>query len=400
MLARGPQREQVPTKVRTEGSIDHLKVRLVQDDEAGLVLAEELKGQRRVAVDLEAAGFHRYSDEVRLVQLSSTKQTYIVDPMAFDVSDVLRPTLEDPSVQVLIHGGDYDVRLLDRDLDIHPTNLFDTQVAASLIGEPSVGLAALLEKYCDVSLSKKYQRADWAQRPLPEELVVYAAADTRYLHTLVDLLEEKLAALGRASWAKEEFSLLETVRWDDDSETDMVSKVKGARTLPPLKLEALREALAWRDEIAQQRDRALFRVVGDPVLMTIVNEEPSSVAELGKVKGINPKLAERQGAKLLTRLRSVRDLPEDEILPFPRPRKRGPGRPTPEEEEWANRIKKVRGECAEELGIERGLLLPNAVIFDIARRAPIDAGQLDETEGIRRWQIEAVGDAVLAVMSG
>ena len=400
MLARGPQREQVPTKVRTEGSIDHLKVRLVQDDEAGLVLAEELKGQRRVAVDLEAAGFHRYSDEVRLVQLSSTKQTYIVDPMAFDVSDVLRPTLEDPSVQVLIHGGDYDVRLLDRDLDIHPTNLFDTQVAASLIGEPSVGLAALLEKYCDVSLSKKYQRADWAQRPLPEELVVYAAADTRYLHTLVDLLEEKLAALGRASWAKEEFSLLETVRWDDDSETDMVSKVKGARTLPPLKLEALREALAWRDEIAQQRDRALFRVAGDPVLMTIVNEEPSSVAELGKVKGINPKLAERQGAKLLTRLRSVRDLPEDEILPFPRPRKRGPGRPTPEEEEWANRIKKVRGERAEELGIERGLLLPNAVIFDIARRAPIDAGQLDETEGIRRWQIEAVGDAVLAVMSG
>ncbi len=185
-----------------EGYIEHLKVRLVEDDEAGLALAEELRAEVRIAIDLEAAGFHRYSDEVRLIQLTSTDRTYVIDPMAFDLSGVLRPALEDPSVQVLIHGGDYDVRLLDRDLDIHPTNLFDTQIAASLTGEPSVGLAALLEKYCSVSLSKKHQRADWAKRPLTEELVEYAAADTRYLHSLADVLEENLENLGRSSWAR------------------------------------------------------------------------------------------------------------------------------------------------------------------------------------------------------
>ncbi len=382
-----------------EGSIERLKVRLVEDGEAGITLAEELREEVRIAIDLEAAGFHRYSDEVRLIQLSSTERTYVIDPMAFDLSGVLRPALEDPKVQVLIHGGDYDVRLLDRDLDIHPTNLFDTQIAASLTGEPSVGLAALLDKYCSVSLSKKHQRADWAKRPLTEELVEYAADDTRYLHTLADVLEAKLEELGRSSWAKEEFAALEAVRWTDDPETDPVAKVKGARSLPPRKLQALREALAWRDEIARHRDRALFRIAGDPALLTIVEEEPTSVAELRNVKGLNPRLVEQQGGRLLARLRSARELPDDQISPFPRPKERGPGRATPEEEVWANKIKKVRVDRAEELGIDRGLLLPNAVIYDIARRAPLDAAGLDATEGIRKWQIDAVGEAVLAVMN-
>ncbi len=399
MLAAGRTRIGTDHTMSMEGYIEHLKVRLVEDDEAGLALAEELEAEVRIAIDLEAAGFHRYSDEVRLIQLTSTERTYIVDPMAFDLSGALRPALEDPEDQVLIHGGDYDVRLLDRDLDIHPTNLFDTQIAASLTGEPSVGLAALLEKYCSVSLSKKHQRADWAQRPLTEELVEYAAADTRYLHTLADVLEAKLEELGRSSWAKEEFAALEAVRWSDDPDTDPVSKGKGARSLPPRKLEALREALAWRDELAQRRDRAPFRIAGDPALLAIVEGEPSSVAELRDVKGLNPRLVEQQGGRLLERLRSARDLPEDQIPPYPRPKERGPGRATPEEEAWANKIKKVRITRAEELGIDRGLLLPNAVIYDIARRAPVDATGLEVTAGMRKWQIDAFGDAILALMN-
>ena len=400
MLASGPASKDTDHFTSTEGYIEHLEVTLVEDDEAGLALAEALTAEVRIAIDLEAAGFHRYSDEVRLIQLSSTERTYVIDPMAFDLTGALRPALEDPSVQVLIHGGDYDVRLLDRDLDIHPTNLFDTQIAAALTGEPSVGLAALLEKYCSVSLSKKHQRADWAKRPLSDELIEYAAADTRHLHALAEVLETKLEEMGRSSWAKEEFAGLEAVRWSDDPETDPVAKVKGARSLPPHKLQALREALAWRDEIAQRRDRAPFRIAGDPALMTIIEEEPSSVAELGNVKGLNPMLVEQQGGRLLARLRSAGDLAEDQIAPYPKPKERGPGRPTPEEEAWAHKIKKVRVSRAEELGIDRGLLLPNAVIYDIARRAPLDAAALDATEGLRKWQRDAVGDAVLALMNG
>lgn len=373
---------------------------MVEDEGAGNELVRELEGELRIAVDLEAAGFHRYSDEVRLVQLSTPQHAYVIDPTAFDPRPALQPPLEDPAVEVLIHGGDYDLRLLDRDLDIRPTHLFDTQTAASLVGEPAVGLAALLQKYCGVSLSKKFQRADWAKRPLPPEMVEYAADDTRYLPALADIMRKRLAELERTSWAEEEFRALEKVRWDPTPEVDPVTRVKGARKLSPHDLQALREALAWRDEIARNRDRAPFRVAGDQALLAVIEEAPTSVEELGRVKGISPKLAQRQGRRLLERLRAARELPAERIEPYPRPAQRGPGRPTPEEEAWAEKLKKVRARRAEELRIERGLLLPNAIIMDLARRAPVDASGLRATEGLRRWQIEAVGDLVLAVMEG
>ena len=219
-----------------------------------------------MAVDLEAAGFHRYSDRVCLLQVTSGNQNFIVDTLAVDPSDVLRGPLESPTVTVLLHGGDYDLRLLDRDLDLHPVTLFDTQTAAALLGEPSLGLAALLKKYLDVHVSKKYQRADWAKRPLPDEMLDYAASDTRHLHQLADLLTERLDTLGRRSWAEEESALMETLRWHSDGEIDPVTKIKGVRKFELRDVALIREAWLWRDEIARARDRAPFRVAGDPAI--------------------------------------------------------------------------------------------------------------------------------------
>ena len=144
---------------------------LITDPRGVQELADALAGETRLAVDLEAAGFHRYSDRVCLVQVSSPDATYLVDPLAVDPAPALRGPLEAPDVRIIFHGGDYDLRLLDRDLDLHPVNLFDTQTAAALLGEPSLGLASLLETYFSVNLSKKHQRADWAKRPLSEEML-------------------------------------------------------------------------------------------------------------------------------------------------------------------------------------------------------------------------------------
>ena len=137
-----------------------MSLELIERAESLREVVDRLESIDRIAVDLEAAGFHRYSDRVCLVQLSTPDDTWVLDPLAVEVADALRPCLEDPGVQVLVHGADYDIRLLDRDFGIHPRSIFDTQVAASLLGEPSIGLAALLEKYVGVELSKKYQRAD------------------------------------------------------------------------------------------------------------------------------------------------------------------------------------------------------------------------------------------------
>ena len=197
-----------------------MAIRFISDASTLADLGTSLTGEARVAVDLEAAGFHRYSDRVCLLQVSTSNQDFVVDTLAVDPSDVLRDPLESPKVTILLHGGDYDLRLMDRDLDLHPVKLFDTQTAAALLGEPSLGLAALLEKFLDVHVSKKYQRADWAKRPLPAEMLNYAASDTRHLHELADLLAERLEAVGRRSWAEEEATLMEALRWNSDGEVD------------------------------------------------------------------------------------------------------------------------------------------------------------------------------------
>ena len=375
-----------------------MTIRLISDAASLPELGEGLAGESRLAVDLEAAGFHRYSDRVCLLQVSNCDQDFVVDTLAVDPSEVLRGPLESPSVTVLLHGGDYDLRLLDRDLDLHPVKLFDTQTAAALLGEPSLGLAALLEKYLDVRVSKKYQRADWAKRPLPDEMLDYAASDTRHLHELADLLTERLEALGRTSWAEEESTLMEALRWNADGDVDPVTKVKGMRDFELREVALLREAWFWRDEVARARDRAPFRVAGDPALLEVVRERPRDISALGRVGGFSPQLAERSGKELLDRLEQTDRLDDSKLVGYPRG-PAGPPRPTPEVEDIANRLKTIRNETAEALGIARGVLISNTVILEIARTQPSSVAELEGITGVRRWQAETMADRILAVFS-
>ncbi|MCK5651456.1 MAG: ribonuclease D [Gemmatimonadetes bacterium] len=351
----------------------------------------------RIALDCEAAGFHRYSDQLCLIQLSTTAGTVLIDTLAFDPAGVLREILENPATEVILHGADFDLRLLDRDLGIHVRGLIDTQISAALLGEPGIGLAPLVEKYLGVTLSKKYQRADWAERPLPEELLSYAASDTQHLHALADALLDRLEAAGRMSWAREEFELLEGIRWAQE-EVDPVTRVKGARDLTPRQLAALREALSWRDQLARARDRAPFRVVGDQVLLAIVVEPPKSASGLKEVKGFSPSLARQSGQTLLDRIRQVGSLPEGGLAPYPRPVQPGPGRPTPEEDILLNRLKGERNRRAEALEIERGTLLPNSVLLEVVRGEPSNLEELADIPGVKRWQIEEAGEALLRAL--
>lgn len=367
------------------------------DTEADLESARGLlEGHARVALDLEAAGFHRYSDRLSLVQLTAGSTTLLLDPFPLDLGAFLGPILEDPDVEVVMHGADYDLRLLDRDLGIRLTGLFDTQVAASLLGQDGLGLSSLLERYFDVRLSKKFQRADWAQRPLGEAMLEYAALDTKYLEGLADRLSEELDRAGRMEWAREEFRALESIRFEPPAEEDPVVRVKATRDLTPREIDRLRAALEWRDRIAKARDRAPFRIAHDGVLVEIARQSPRSLDELAGMGGLNDRLARSEGADLLQRLREVEARSEDAVKGYPRQR-RGPGRdrPTPEEEERLDRMKQARNQRAEELGIARGVLLPNSVLETLAKNPPQRSADVLAAPGIRRWQGQAVGEVIL-----
>jgi ribonuclease D len=373
------------------------------DDPTDLpMLRRALASEPWLALDCEAAGFHRYSDRLCLLQISTSSATYLVDTLAFDPGDSLRGPLEDPAIEVLMHGADYDLRLLDRDLGVGLRGLFDTQVAAALLGESSLGLAALLERHLGVKLSKKFQRADWARRPLPDDMLEYAASDTIYLHKLADLLRARLDEAGRRAWVLDECRFLEEARWESersDEIEDPVARVRGARDLTPREVAFLREALSWRDSVARTRDKAPFRIAGDQALLEVVVRRPGTPGQLAEVKGFSRALASQEGQDLLERMARVALLPEGEIVPYPRRARTGPSRLSPDAEERAVRLKEVRNRRADELGIDRGTLLPNAALFEIARREPRSRDELDTVPGLRRWQADAVGETLLATLN-
>src|SRR5256714_11170211 len=158
--------------------------------------------------------------------------------------------LEDKNVEVVFHDADYDLRLLHQDYGWHVTNIFDTRVAAQLLGIKSFGLAALLEQFFDVKLDKKHQRADWSMRPLPADMLEYAVQDTRFLLPLRDHMKSQLEHRGRWSWAQEEFARLEGTRWETETEMEGFLRMKGARDLTRRELAVLREVSNWRDKMA------------------------------------------------------------------------------------------------------------------------------------------------------
>lgn len=363
---------------------------------------EATGGTGELAVDCEAAGYHRYSDRLCLVQLATGGTTFVLDPLAVELEPVLRPVLEDPRRRVIMHGADYDLRLLRRDLRTAVTNLFDTQVAAALAGEPAVGLQALLERHMGVRVNKKFQRADWAARPLSREMIEYAADDTRHLAELASILEDKLSMLGRAAWAEEECRLLAKVATEPEpaaEEPDPVTRVKGAAKLDPRAVTALRRALQWRDEVARAMDRAPFRVASDAALVGVALARPVSVSALSAVRGFSPRFARTRSRSLLDAMKAVRRAPAEALAPYPRrPRTTGKARLGPEAEAAFERLKAVRNRVADELGLARGTVMSNHVLRRVAKAEPTSRAELETLPEVRRWQAEVLGGELLKAL--
>lgn len=350
-----------------------------------------------VAADTEAASFHRYKDRVFLVQLSTRSATAVIDPLAIADFTPFGTLLADPRVEKIFHDADYDLRTLDRDYGFRARHLFDTRIAAQLAGEPAIGLAALLEKYLHVRLAKVHQRADWSQRPLTPAMLAYAADDTRHLPDLRDALRERLTALGRLTWAEEEFHHLEDLRWTGPATDDgqAYQRIKGAKALAPRSLAALRELVRWREGVAAERDTALFRVIGNESLVAISRALPRSLPDLDAIRELPASLARRHGPALVAAVGRALTIPEGD-LPT---RERAPRAPhDPELEPRVERLKTARNAVAQQLGIDPGVLCGKSTLETIARQRPADLAGLGRTDDVRNWQVEVLGAALLAAL--
>ncbi|HEU0014877.1 MAG TPA: ribonuclease D [Longimicrobium sp.] len=359
-------------------------------------MVARLRGEPLLGADTEAAGYHRYFDRMSLVQISSRAENYLIDP--FEVTDLspLRALFEDRAVEKIFHDADYDVRILDRDAGLSIAGLFDTQIAAAFLGEKQLGLGNLLEKYLGIRVPKEYQRADWAERPLTAGMKEYAATDTAHLPALRDRLKAELEEKGRLAWAEEEFLRREQTRWTEGEETrEAFMRVKGARDLTPRGLAILRELHEWREGVARERDQATFRVLGNQSLLELSASPPPSARELSAVTGVSDGMAQRRGKEIMAAIRRGLDVPEGELPRWPRsPRFER----DLELEARVESLKDARTRRADQLGMDPGFLIPRATLEEIGRAQPRSLAELEAVPGVRRWQVEAVGEAMLAAI--
>jgi ribonuclease D len=267
-------------------------------------------------------------------------------------------------------------------------------VSAQFLGEKKVGLADMLDKYFNVKLDKKYQRADWSARPISKAMVQYAAEDTRYLHQLMELLETRLAETGRRSWVAEEFQLLEQVRHKDNN-GPLFLRIKGARKLDRPQLSVLEALLHWRDREARRRDCPLFKVIGNKTLLELARANPCTQEGLQEVKGISPPLADRYGIKLFRVIETALATPKEQLPVYP-------SLTGPAEDRDADArlrvLKRWRTKKAAQLSMEPGIVINSALLEAIARKPPTTISSLTGFSAMKNWQRRELGPEIIAAL--
>ena len=355
----------------------------------------DISGVREIAVDTEGASFHRFIDRIYLLQITTRERSAIIDPLPIGMPEALGEILQDPQVEVVFHDADYDLRLLHQDYGWHVNRIFDTRIAAQLLGIKAFGLAALLEQFFGVKLDKKHQRADWSLRPLTQGMLDYAAQDTRYLLDLRDQLKAKLEKLGRWEWAREEFERLEGTKWEEEDASLSFLRIKGARDLTRRELALLRELVPWRDSVAKEVDRATFRVMGNEVLLEIARTAPRTVRELSTLKGMPRGLLDRGAHAILEAVQRGLAVADEQLPKFPRS-------PRWEREDdfdaRVTKLKSVRDAAATKLNLDPGVLCSRERLEAVARKKPAKVSDLDDVPGLRRWQITEMGDAFIEAL--
>jgi ribonuclease D len=358
-------------------------------------LAGQLADETTIAIDLEADSMHNYQEQVCLIQVSTLARTVLIDPLTATDLSPLQPILADPAIRKIFHAADYDLRSLKRDFDLEINGLFDTMISAQLLGEERVGLADLLRKYFAVELDKKFQKADWSQRPLPAEMVRYAAEDTRHLHRLVALFEERLKTLGRLDWCTEEFALMEQVRFAENV-GPLCLRFKGAGVLSRRELGVLEKLMQWREQEGGRLNRPVYKVIGNKSLLELAQRMPTDMGHLRGIDGLSPRLIEKYGRTLLDAVRDGLNIPEAELPLLPRQVRRAKD---PGFEDKVKALKNWRQKQAAKYALEPGVLINNASLEALALAKPRSVADLDDIIGLKNWQKQVLGEGLLEVLA-
>jgi ribonuclease D len=357
-------------------------------------LVAALAAEPALGVDTESNSLYAYRERVCLIQFSTPTHDYILDPLALDDLNPLAPLFANPAQLKIFHASEYDVICLKRDFGFTFANLFDTMVAARTLGWPQLGLGAILEANFGVRLNKRFQRANWGERPIASDLLDYARLDTHYLVPLHDRLAAELAAAGRLAEAQEEFERLERASAGPANGVAPHAfwRVNGARDLAPAQAAILRELHHYRERQAERADRPPFKIMSDQTLIEIARTAPRDQNGLVGLPGMTPQQIRRHGAQLLAAVRKGQASPPA----HPPHYEREPDEVRDRYEllhQWRKRRAKARG-------VESDVILPRDALWELARRNPRSLADLAALEHLGPWRREEYGTELLEVLSG
>lgn len=359
-------------------------------------LAQELATATVAGVDLEADSMHHFTEKICLIQIYYNHKNVLIDPLTLNDLDALKPFFANPAIRKIFHGADYDVRSLYRDFNIEINNLFDTEIASRFLGYNESGLGTALQREFNLSVDKRFQKKDWSIRPLPQDMLDYAASDTLYLIQLADILRERLEAVGRLSWVEEESTLISKVRPPEDNNDPLFLNFKGSGRLRDNALTVLEALLHLRTRYAQKKDRAPFMIMGNKALLELATAQPQDLEILKESKTLSPRQLEMYGADVVKTIKQAVAVPKNLWLKYPYTRQK---RMTDAELALADKLKTMRDVKAHELELGESLLLTKAQMNLLAQKRPQNIAELEQVETMRRWQVGFMGQDILQIIN-
>ena len=355
----------------------------------------QFEREEAVAVDLEADSMYHYKERVCLVQIAAEKLSVMVDPLMIKDLSLLKPLFSNPGIRKVFHGADYDIRSLYRDFNISVSHLFDTELASRFLGFKESGLQSVLKMFFNVDIDKKYQKKDWSKRPLSKEMTAYASTDVIYLLPLAEILIRQLNEIGRLDWVREECDDLAKVRPDLTETGPLFSKFKGAGRLKSRSLAVLEALLQFRRKVAEEKDRPLFKIIGNDSIMKIATARPVSLRRLKHTSTLSNRQMSMYGNDVIQAVAGALEIPDDElpvylskkppVLPKGAPRR-------------IKALKTWRASAARTLKIHPGMLCNNALITALAVNNPVEENALDAIAGMKQWQKKVFGREILRVL--
>jgi ribonuclease D len=369
---------------------------VVIETPAALVdLAQKFQHAPAVAVDLEADSMYHFQEKVCLIQMATSQSGAVIDPLRLQDLELLRPVFANPAIEKIFHGADYDVRSLFRDFGIEIAHLFDTQIACKFLGAKETSLEAVLQTRFGVTLNKKYQRKDWSKRPLPDEMIAYAADDVRYLLPLTKMLAGELKDKGRLAWVQEECDLLSRVRAPQNNHEPLYLGFKGAGRLNPRSLAVLEALLQFRRRVAKNKDRPLFKVFSNKSLLQLAVEKPANTKQLDESGVLSSKQLKMYGDELAEAIHRAQQIPSDNLPVYPRKKNRAMHPAVPDR---IKALKNWRDKKARALGVEPTVLLNKSMMTALATEKPVKLQSLDAVKELKEWQKNEFGDEIVGAL--